>query len=165
MVLFSNPSIDAIVSIKAVIEEELSKLVHNEILSESPTDVYVIERKAVNLFHPFFNTIMRTHHIASIGLYKFAPVARIRAHAQKNNHKSILLTDAIGNGDEVENVIKILIDSGVSVFKVCGYLAKKKGIKKLKELFPQITFKFINETEDNETYNKALWRLTPVYHS
>lgn len=78
-----------------------------------------------------------------------------------------MLTDAIGNGDEVKKVIKILNDSGVSVFKVCGYLAKKRAIKELEELYKdqKITFKFINETEDNDTYNKALWRLTPVYHS
>lgn len=151
--------------IKTIIEGELSKLVSQEILSESPTDVYVIERKAVNLFHPFFNTIMGIHHIASINLFKNSPVARIRAPKQRNKNKSILLTDAIGAGVEVETILNILNGAGVTIFKICGYLAKKKGIEKIKKLYPEITFKFINEIDDDETYNQILWKLIPVYHS
>lgn len=154
--------------IVSVIEGELSKLVYEEILSESPTVVYVVERKGVNLFHPFFNAIVERHHIGDIRLYKNSKILRIKGYVSTNAKEPILITDAIGSGDEVSTIcaaLSDLSDSNISVSKVCGYVAKKRGIDELRKKFPQITFKFIHEAEDDGTYNKVLWMLTPVYHS
>ena len=151
--------------IASIIEGELSELVYEEILPESPTDVYVVERKGVNLFHPFFNTIVERHHIGSIRSYKISQIVRIKGYTPTDAKESILLTDAIGSGDEVSTICTILNDLKIPIYKVCGYIAKKKSINELQKRFPQITFKFIHEVEDYETYKKVLWMLTPVYHS
>ena len=151
--------------IASIIEGGLSELVYEEILSESPTDVYVVERKGVNLFHPFFNTIVERHHIGSIRSYKISQIVRIKGYTPTDAKESILLTDAIGSGDEVSTICAILNDLNIPIYKVCGYAAKKESINELQKQFPQITFKFIHEVEDYETYKKVLWMLTPVYHS
>lgn len=152
--------------IASIIEGELSKLVYEEILSESPTDVYVIERKGVNLFHPFFNAIMERHHIGSIRSYKISQIFLIKGYTPTDGKESIVLTDAIGSGDEVSTICNILKnDLNIPIYKVYGYVAKKESINELKKQFPKITFKFIHEVKDYEMYKKVLWRLTPVYHS
>lgn len=151
--------------IASIIEGELSKLVYEEILSESPTDVYVIERKGVNLFHPFFNAIMERHHIGSIRSYKISPIVLMKGYTPTDAKESIVLTDAIGTGDEVSTICNMLNNLNIPIYKVCGYVAKKESINKLQKQFPQITFKFIYEVNDYEMYKKVLWRLTPVYHS
>ena len=151
--------------IASIIEGELSKLVYEEILSESPTDVYVIERKGVNLFHPFFNAIMERHHIGSIRSYKISQIVLMKGYTPTDAKESIMLTDAIGSGDEVSTICTILNDLNIPIYKVYGYVAKKESINELQKQFPQITFKFIHEVNDYEMYKKVLWRLTPVYHS
>jgi len=151
--------------IAPIIEGELSELVYEEILPESPTDVYVVERKGVNLFHHFFNTIVERHHIGSIRSYKISQKVLIKGYTPKDANESILLTDAIGSGDEVSTICTKLNGLKIPIYKVCGYAAKKKSINELQKRFPQITFKFIHVVEDYETYQKVLWMLTLVYHS
>lgn len=151
--------------ITAEVEEDLSNLVYNELLSESPTNVYAIDKKAIILFHPFLNSIIEKHHLSTINLYKNSPSIRIREVTSINKNKSILLTDAIGQGQEVETIAKMLKKSHIPLSKVCGYLAKKESLKKLQKRFPKIKFKFIHQAENDETYKDALWRLMPVYHS
>ena len=154
--------------IVSLIEGELSKLVYEEILSESPTVVYIVERKGVNLFHPFFNAIVERHHIGAIRLYKNSKILRIKGCTSANAKESILITDAIGSGAEVSTICDALndiSDSDIPISKVCGYVAKKSGIDELRKKFPHITFKFIHEAEGDGTYNNVLWMLTPVYHS
>ena len=149
----------------ATIEGELSKLVSDEILSENTTNILVIERKGVNLFHPFFNNLLEIHNLSSISLYRNSPNARIRSSAPIYGKEAILLTDAVGKGKEVTEIINLLSKSGITVFKVCGYAAKAKTLKKLKNQFSHITFNFLHETEDEKSYRENLWKLTPVYHS
>ncbi len=151
--------------VTAEAEEELSNLVYNEILSSSPTDIYAIDKKGIILFHPFINSIIEKHHLATINLYKNSPIIRIKEVASENMNKSILLTDAIGKGQEVKTIARILKKSHIPLFKVCGYIVKKESLEKLQKQFPQIKFKFIHQAENDEAYKDALWRLTPVYHS
>lgn len=149
----------------ATIEGELSKLVSDEILSEDTTNIIVIGRKGVNLFHPFFNSLLEIHNLSSINLYRKSPNAIIKSIIPINGEKAILLTDAVGEGKEVTQVINLLSDSGITVFKVCGYTVKNKTLKKLKNQFSHITFKFLHVTENEKSYIENLWILTPVYHS
>lgn len=149
----------------ATIEGELSKLMSDELLSENTTNILVIERKGVNLFHPFFNSLLEIHNLSSINLYRKSPNARIRSSAPINGEEAILLTDAVGKGNEVTQIINLLSKKGITVFKVCGYAAKNETLKKLKTQFSHITFKFLHETEDEKSYIENLWKLTPVYHS
>lgn len=153
-----NPSVN---KISAEWEEDISELIRKEILSEERTNIYVDNRIGLVLFHPFINSIILKHKLSTINLNGRTSNYSIK-DVTASEKKSILLTDAIGNGNEVR---KILRTSKISFSKVCGYIAKKKGIVKLQKEFPNTDFKFILEVEDDKTYKEGLWRLIPVYHS
>lgn len=144
---------------------EMQKLIEEEFLSAEKTFVYIVERRALNLFRPFIHTIKRFHGIGTIRLYDDKKLAGIKEWTCNNGKECFILTDAVRKGDEISTIINLMNQSEVTVLKVCGYLANKETIKRLKSLYPATEFKFIHETTDYEQYKDYYGKIVSIHHS
>jgi len=154
------------------IEAEINDLINKNIMSEKAANVAIMERKGVNLYHPFMNRILEKHTISSINFGKLSHITfvkqitrtlpiihKIKAILKINTKKTFLLTDAVDEGKEVREVIKHLAYENSELTKVCGYVCKKEGIEKLKKIYPAITFSFVHEANDDKEYWNEITRL------
>jgi len=151
------------------IDEELQLFFIKEVLQETDTNVIPIERKGLNLFHPYLANIEGLRNIISVKplshhrsmeiKYKFFAVFNL-------GKSNILLTDAITTGSEARKILqksafKLKPFGGFK--KVCGYLALKSALDELEREFPEITFKFLKVVENRQEYADEHKKINYVY--
>lgn len=144
---------------------EMQRLIEEEFLGTERTFVYIVERRALNLFRPFMYIIKKSHEIGTIRLYDNKKLAGIKEGVSNNRKECIILTDAIRKGDEISTIIDSMNKSDITVLKVCGYLANKETIERLRDIYTATKFKFVNETTDYEQYKEYYGKIVGVHHS
>lgn len=158
------------------IENELKNFVTHEIISETSPNVLIIERKGLNLFHPYIRNIGEMQGVSSIKKYQHSDIMRVINYSTiRKGNNNILLTDAITTGKEVEQIIhnfrlnKSFTRWGFSnkqgISKVCGYIAKESSLNLLREKYPHITFNFLKICNNDEEYRKEHNKLQFVYQN
>jgi hypothetical protein len=166
---FGHISNEESLKIADAIDEELQLFFIKEVLQETDTNVMPIERKGLNLFHPYLANIEGLRNIISV-----KPLSNNRSMEIKykifalfNLGKSnILLTDAITTGSEARKILKrsaFKLKSLGGFKKVCGYLALKSALDELEREFPYITFKFLKVVENREDYSEEHKKINYVY--
>lgn len=151
------------------IDEELQLFFIREVLQEKDTNVIPIERKGLNLFHPYLNNIEGLRNIISVKPLNHHRSIEIKykIFALFDFGKSnILLTDAITTGSEARKILqrsafKLKPFGGFK--KVCGYLALKSALDELEREFPEIPFKFLKVVENREEYSEEHKKINYVY--
>jgi len=149
------------------IEKKLEEFVFKEITSQY-SNIYVLERKGLNLFLPYLDLSRKSYGINSIKLLYNSNITRVNCYSVNNKKKeNVLLTDAIGEGKEVDSTIRNLSKffPEKNISKVCTYLAKKEGLDKLIEKYPSIQFNHIKMATNSEEYWEEHKRLLCVYHN
>ncbi|OEU43486.1 hypothetical protein BGV40_03840 [Methanosarcina sp. Ant1] len=145
------------------IETEMSQLISDEILSEESTFIYIVERRALNLIHPFLNSIIDHHNVGFIRVNRDDKI-QIRQNSNDGS-KCIVLTDAIRRGEEISKIIRFLTEKNIKILKVCGYLACRKNVERVKKEFPTTKFIFVHNVEASEEYNQYHVELIPIHQS
>lgn len=150
------------------IDEDLLAFFIKEVVQEPETNVIPVERKGLNLFHPYLSNIeglrfisikpLNYHHSVDLK-YKYYT----GYHFGKSN---ILLTDAITTGSETRKILqrsafKLKFLGGFK--KVCGYLALKSALDELESEFPETSFKFLKIVENKEAYYEEHKKINYVY--
>jgi len=149
------------------IENQLEKFVLSEIASDF-SNIYVLERKGLNLFRPYLDHSEKSYGINSIKILSESKIIRIKRYSPNCKQKeSILLTDAIGEGNEVDIALSArgTYFSEKKISKVCTYLAKKEGLDKLIYKYPSIEFKYSKLAMNPDEYQEEHRRLLCVYHN
>jgi hypothetical protein len=151
------------------IDEELLPFFNKEIVQDKETNVIAVERKGLNLFHPYINSIKGMRSIVTIkplchrGPYSMEYHFLSVFNFDKTN---ILLTDAVTTGTETGIILrlspfKLKMLGGFK--KVCGYMAQKKALDQLEREFPKISFKFLKIIEDRDEYYNEHKKIIYVY--
>lgn len=152
------------------IDEDLLAFFIREVVQESELNVLPVERKGLNLFHPYLSNIEGLRNVISIKplsyfqgpnslRYKFFTVFNI-------NKSNILLTDAIATGSEIRKILRwspFTLKTFGGFKKVCGYLALKSALDELEKEFPHITFRFLKPVESMEEYYEEHKKIIYVY--
>jgi hypothetical protein len=119
------------------IEGELFPFFIREVVQDTESNIIVVERKGLNLFHPYLQNIEGLRNVISIKfLDQHEPsVYRLKFFTFTNfDNSNILLTDAVTTGSETRKILKGSIFQ-LKLFggykKVCGYLALKNAINDL----------------------------------
>jgi hypothetical protein len=151
------------------IDEDLQQFFIREIAQETETNVMPVERKGMNLFHPYLSNIEGLRNIISVKTLKYHPFNPFKYQywAVFNIGKSnILLTDAVATGSEARKILR------GSVFKtkyfggfkkVCGYLALQDALEELGREFPDIEFKFLKIVNTLDEYYEEHKKINYVY--
>lgn len=160
------------VDIESKIEKELISL----IMIQPPGMVNIMERKGLNLYHPFVDRILEKHQISSYninhsytiikqiqkGLLNFLVFALFLKRVSK---KGYLLTDAVNEGKDLKKVNETLSFEDTALVLVCGYVVNKNNLDDLKWRYPKITFKFVHESSTKEDYQDKMTRLIQLSHT
>ncbi len=150
-----------------ILEGRLKEFALGEIISEHP-NIYVLERKGFNLFRPYFDLPGNIGGLNSVKLLSNSKIIRIRCHSKDVlGRKNVLVTDAIGKGNEVNATLSTLkkYSPELRISKVYAYLARKEGLDRLIEDFPLIQFKSLRVVTSPEEYQEEHRRLFCVYHN
>ena len=151
------------------IDEELQQFFIKEVVQETETNVIPVERKGMNLFHPYLSNIEGLRNIISVKTLRYHPYIPIKYQfwAVFNIGKSnILLTDAIATGSEARKILhhsifKMKYFGGFK--KVCGYLALRSALVELEHDFPQIEFRFLKIVDTLDEYYNEHKKINYVY--
>lgn len=151
------------------IDEDLLLFFNKEVVQESDLNVIPIERKGLNLFHPYLSNIEGLRNVISVKplsyhqsmemKYKFLAVFTL-------GKSNILLTDAIATGSEARKILKksaFKLKYLGGFKKVCGYLALKSALEELEREFPDIDFKFLKVVDTWDAYYEEHKKITYVY--
>lgn len=152
------------------IEKEIQHFFTNEIVRNRYSNIVIVERKGLNLFHPYLHNVAGLHGLSSIKLHgdpgEFPQVAITKNYSLTRSTKNyVIITDAIDTGSEIKRIIYSYyprLFHKPKISKVCGYLAKKDAITELEKEFPKIEFKFLNVV-DNDDYQKKQEMILCVY--
>ncbi|MFA4877076.1 MAG: hypothetical protein WC586_06650 [Methanoregula sp.] len=151
------------------IDNELFPFFNKEIVQDKETNIIAVERKGLNLFHPYLNSIKGMRTIISI-----KPLSHRGPHSMEHHFFSafnfdksnILLTDAITTGKETRDILRLSpfkFEALGGFKKVCGYMALKGSLDKLEREFPKISFKFLKIIEDRSEYYAEHKKIIYVY--
>jgi hypothetical protein len=167
---FGHISNEESLKIANAIDDDLLLFFIKEVVQESDLNVIPIERKGLNLFHPYLNNIEGLRNVISIkplSYYQGPKSLRYKYFAVFNLDKSnILLTDAIATGSEIRKILRwspFKLKSFGGFKKVCGYLALKSALDELEREFPQISFKFLKIVGSIEEYYEEHSKIIYVY--
>ncbi len=155
------------VEIAGILEDQLKEFALREIISGHP-NIYVLERKGFNLFHPYFDQPERVGGLNSVKLLSNSKIIRIRCYSKNVlERENVLVTDAIGEGNEVNATLSIFKKHSpeLRISKVYAYLARKEGLDRLSGNFPSIQFKSLKVVASLEDYQEEHNRLFCVYHN
>lgn len=130
------------------IEKEIQHFFTNEIVRNRYSNIVIVERKGLNLFHPYLHNVAGLHGLSSIKLHgdpgEFPQVAITKNYSLTRSTKNyVIITDAIDTGSEIKRIIYSYyprLFHKPKISKVCGYLAKKDAITELEKEFPKIEF-------------------------
>jgi hypothetical protein len=161
------------------IESKLDELLISKIMKAKPGVVKILERKGLNLFHPFIDRIVEKHTISSVNFNKsssytfektitnqFSRILNIPAvYLKIGTKKGYLLTDAVDEGKDVRVVNDILDCDNTKLTLVCGYVCKKSNFENLKRCYPDVEFAFIHWAESDDAYWNEITRLTQLSHT
>jgi hypothetical protein len=166
---FRHVSNEESLKIANEIDDELFSFFIKEVVQESDLNVIPIERKGLNLFHPYLKNIEGFRNVISVKplsyhqsmemKYKFLAFFDI-------GKSNILLTDAITTGSEARKILRrsaftLKLLGGFK--KVCGYLALKSALDELELEFPDITFRFLKVVENRDEYSEEHKKINYVY--
>ena len=167
---FGHISDDESLKIANSIDDELLLFFIKEVVQETDLNVIPIERKGLNLFHPYLNNIEGLRNVISIkplSYYQGPKSLRYKYFSVFNLDKSnILLTDAIATGSEIRKILqwspfKFKALGGFK--KVCGYLALQHALDDLEQEFPHLNFKFLKTVGSIEEYYEEHKKIIYVY--
>jgi|GEM_PF-2835908 len=166
---FGHISDDESLKIANIIDNEILPFFNREVVQDLETNVIAVERKGLNLFHPYLNSIEGMRNIISIkpldhhGQYSMVYHIFSFFNLDKSN---ILLTDAVTTGEEIRKILTISpfkYKSFGGFKKVCGYMALKSAIVELEKEYPLISFKFLKVIEDKSAYYEEHKKIIYVY--
>lgn len=151
------------------IENELKELIEREFPITKSYNIILTERKGLFLFHPLIGKL-KHNGVLSIKLFKLENDLKIKGLFVRNQiifetkieSDGAILTDAIGQGNELDELLKLFNDGAIK--KIVGYIAKKEGYEKLKAEYPSIEFQFVRPVENSEYFAEQR-RLQAVYQS
>jgi hypothetical protein len=174
---FGHVSNEESLKIADAIDDDLLSFFSKEVVQESDLNVIPIERKGLNLFHPYLKNIEGLRNVISVkplSYYQGPKSLRYKYFSVFNLDKSnILLTDAIATGSEIRKILRwspFNLKAFGGIKKVCGYLALKSALDELERDFPHISFKFLKIVgsigEYYEEHNKIIYvyqkRMEPI---
>jgi hypothetical protein len=151
------------------IDEKLQQFFIKEVVQETETNVIPVERKGLNLFHPYLSNIDGLRTIISVKTLKYHPYIPLKYNflaVFTLGSSNILLTDAVATGSEARKILhgSIFKSKYLGGFKkVCGYLALKSALIELEAEFPNIEFKFLKIVETIEEYDDEHKKIIYVY--
>lgn len=151
------------------IDSEILPFFNKEVVQDKETNVIAVERKGLNLFHPYLHSIKGMRNIISIKpLHHKGPYSmEYRFFSFFNFDKSnILLTDAITTGAETRKILTVspFKFKALGGFKkVCGYMALKSALDQLERDYPGISFRFLKLIEDRDEYYEEHKKIIYVY--
>ncbi|NTW17781.1 MAG: hypothetical protein HGA41_10060, partial [Syntrophaceae bacterium] len=151
------------------IDNELLPFFNNEVVQDKETNIIAVERKGLNLFHPYLHSIKGMRNIISIKpLHHQGPYSMEHRFLSFFNfdRSNILLTDAITTGSETRKILtispfKFQMFGGFK--KVCGYMALKSALDALERDYPKISFRFLKIIEDRDQYYEEHKKIIYVY--
>lgn len=152
------------------IDKEIFSFFNKEVITETDLNVMPIERKGLNLFHPYLSNIEGLRNIISIKplSYHQGPKSlRYQFFSVFNLNKgNILLTDAIATGSEIQRILQgsaFNLKALGGFNKVCGYLALRSALDNLEREFPNISFRFFKIVDTYEEYYEEHNKIIYVY--
>ena len=167
---YGHVSDEESLKIADTIDEEILLFFNREVIQESDLNVIPVERKGLNLFHPYLANIEGLRNIISIkplSYYQGPKSLRYKYFSVFNLNKSnILLTDAIATGSEIRKILRwspFNLKAFGGFKKVCGYLAFKSALDNLEREFPHISFRFLKIVESIEEYYEEHKKIIYVY--
>lgn len=151
------------------IDNELLPFFNKEVVQDKETNIIAVERKGLNLFHPYLHSIKGMRNIISIkplnhqGPYSMETRFLSFFNFDRSN---ILLTDAITTGSETRKILtispfKFKMLGGFK--KVCGYMALKSALDTLERDYANISFRFLKVIDDREEYYEHHKKIIYVY--
>ena len=151
------------------IDEELQQFFIKEVVQETETNVIPVERKGLNLFHPYLSNIDGLRTIISVKTLKYHPYIPLKYNILAVitlGSSNILLTDAVATGSEARKILhgsifKAKYFGGFK--KVCGYLALQSALTQLEREFPNIEFRFLRVVNTVEEYDNEHKKIIYVY--
>ncbi|MDO9035403.1 MAG: hypothetical protein Q7U51_09400 [Methanoregula sp.] len=151
------------------IDNELLPFFNKEVVQDKETNIIAVERKGLNLFHPYLHSIKGMRNIISIKpLNHQGPYSMEHRFLSFFNfdRSNILLTDAITTGSETRKILtispfKFKMLGGFK--KVCGYMALKSALDTLERDYPKISFRFLKIIDDHDQYYKEHKKIIYVY--
>jgi hypothetical protein len=164
---FGHISDEESIRIANEIDSELLPFFNKEIVQDKDTNVIAVERKGLNLFHPYLHSIKGMRNIISIKPLNHHGTMEHRFLSFFNFDRSnILLTDAITTGTEARTILtrspfKLKAFGGFK--KVCGYLALKSALDRIMIDYPAISFRFRKVIEDRDEYYQEHKKIIYVY--
>lgn len=165
---FGYVSDEASIQIANDIDNKLLPFFNKEIVQDKDTNIIAVERKGLNLFHPYLNSIKGMRNIISIKPLNHAPY-KMEYHFLSSfsfDRSNILLTDAITTGTEARTILNLSIFK-FEVFggykKVCGYMILKDSLDVLQREYPDIAFRFLKVIEDRDEYFEEHKKIIYVY--
>jgi len=165
---FGHVSDEESIRIANEIDSALLPFFNREVVQDKDTNVIAVERKGLNLFHPYLNSIKGMRTIISIKPLNHAPYKmEYHFHSVLNFDRSyILLTDAISTGTEARTILNLSIFKIKALGgykKVCGYIALKNSLDELQREYPEIEFRFLRIIEDLDEYYETHKKIIYVY--
>ncbi|MFA4860139.1 hypothetical protein [Methanoregula sp.] len=151
------------------IDNELLPFFNKEVVQDKETNVIAVERKGLNLFHPYLHSIKGMRNIISIKpLNHHGPYSMEYRFLSFCNfdRSNILLTDAITTGAETRKILTVspFKFKALGGFKkVCGYMALKGALNEIERDYPGISFRFLKIIEDRADYYEEHKKIIYVY--
>jgi hypothetical protein len=160
------------------IESKLNDLIDRKLMRAKPGVVKIMERKGLNLFHPFIDRIVERHSVSTLNINKsslftvektiqnrISRLFRFLALLKIVKHSGYLLTDAVNGGKDVRDVNDVLSQDNTKLVLVCGYLCKKQSLENIRPIYPGVQFEFVHYAETEEDYWNEITRLTQLSHT
>ncbi|MGA2918111.1 hypothetical protein [Methanoregula sp.] len=159
------------------IESKLNDLLIAKIMNEKSGVVNIVERKGLNLYHPFINRILERHTISSYCVNRsesYTVVKKISRDLSlildikfflRIRKKGYLLTDAVDEGKDIRDIDEILKHDNINLSLVCGYVCKDKNLGQLKARYPNVTFEFVHRSETDDAYWNEITHLVQLSHT
>jgi len=160
------------------IESKIDEILIAKIMQQAPGIVNIMERKGLNLYHPFINRILERHKLSSININRSSSYTVVKKNSLRLStfyklmfflkvfgKKGYLLTDAVNEGKDVHEVDDALSMENATLSLVCGYVVKGKNLENLKKRYSQVPFIFVHEAQTDEEYWEKMTRLLQLSHT
>lgn len=152
------------------LENTIGEMFQKTIQNEKPSNIVVIENKGWNLYQPYLKKLVGFHLLSRLKPFHYSASPRILVYKSLNpNNDTILLTDAVKFGKEINGILKgsvfKFLHSKKRITKVVGYLATEAGLKNIREKNPEVSLNFAKTVHSFEEYDDEQKRLRLVYQN
>jgi hypothetical protein len=152
------------------IENEIQGLFQRTIQNDKPSNIVVIENKGWNLYQPYLKNLVGFHPISRWKPFHYSMGPRLLFYSSINpNNDTILLTDAVNSGTEINGILKQTVFKTIypqkRITKIIGYLAIEEGMKNIQEENPEVLLNFVKPVKSVSDYDAEQKRMRLVYQN